>query len=476
MDKKLFGKISKIIIKASLIAIVIMIFFCSVTIKQYFFKLKLDEIRTSLSNTLKDYKYNDDKLYNDLENKFSDNLIIRCYDTSEEYVFDLYNCDDKSKQQQFSKNDVDRALNPYIKTVLSGNSVKGVTKLYGLEGDVILIGEPIKSDKTVTGAVFIIKFTKEFSKSLAGLYLVLMISVILVLVSTSIPIYILIKKLFKPLGDMTKATIAMAGGDYSVRIKDIYDDDMGELIKAFNNLASKLEVNDQEAKLLEQMRRDYVANISHELKTPITSIRAVAETLNDDLIVDRIDKKKYYSMILRESMRLETLIKDMLELSRLQSKNISLEKSYVNLKDIVEEVYEKFEVISQDLGIDFIVDSIKEDIPSIFTNYNRIIQVLIILLDNAFKFTDEDGIVKLNIKYYTDYINISVLDTGVGINNEDIPFVFDRFYKADKARTSGGTGIGLSIAKEIISNLNEDIYVESDIGKGSTFTFTIHYN
>nr|WP_317332324.1 HAMP domain-containing sensor histidine kinase [uncultured Romboutsia sp.] len=232
---------------------------------------------------------------------------------------------------------------------------------------------------------------------------------------------------------------------------------------------------DKESKMLDQMRKDYIANVSHELKTPVTSIRAIAEILNDDELKDSIDRKKYYSMILRESIRLEVLIKDMLELSRLQSDNVAFEKSYVSASDIINEVIEKFEIMADDLDIDFITPEKLDGIPDIYTNRNRIVQILIILLDNAFKFTPEEGVVCLEVSIKDEYLEISVIDSGIGIDKENIPFIFDRFYKVDKSPNSNGTGIGLSIAYEIIKHLNENIYVESEVGRGSKFTFTIHY-
>ena len=131
--------------------------------------------------------------------------------------------------------------------------------------------------------------------------------------------------------------------------------------------------------------------------------------------------------------------------------------------------------MADDLDIDFITPKNLDNIPSIYTNYNRIVQILIILLDNAFKFTASGGVVCLEVSSKTEYLEISVIDSGIGIDKEDIPFIFDRFYKADKSHNSNGTGIGLSIAYEIIKHLNENIYIESEIGRGSKFTFTIHY-
>lgn len=472
MNKSLFKKISKTIAIASIISVIVTILFCSIIIKHYFLKIKLDEIKIKVEDTISEFDITDSKLVEKLEIVLNQDVIIKEYNYSKQPINKLYTYNNIKYENDDEK--INQALKSYIKTVLEGNSIRGITKIYGLPGDSIIVGEPIKNVNKIIGCIFIIKSTSDFTNLFSEFYIVLIISVLLVLASTIIPIYLSTKKLFKPLDDMTKATMAMSKGDFSLRVNENQDDEIGKLAKAFNYLSSKLEQNEEEAKLLEIMRKDYVANISHELKTPITSIRAIAETLNDDIIKDEVDKKRYYSMILRESIRLEYLIGDMLELSRLQCCSVALEKSFIKLDDILIEVIEKFEMISYDLDIDFNVNYTK-DIPIVFTNQNRVIQVIIILLDNAFKFTDEHGKVSLEIKCEEKFVKVMICDTGIGIEKKDLPFVFDRFYKADKSRNSTGTGIGLSIASEIIKHLDETIYVESEIGHGSTFVFTLHY-
>lgn len=473
MNKGLFKKIFKIIIRASIISVLITVLFCSITIKQYFLKVNLDDIQDKVRHTISNYEKDYNVLFKNIQRRLGNDLLIRVYNDQEKTAYKFNNF--KYENKSIPDEKISNALQPYIKTVLGGNSIKGVTKLYGIKGDCMLIGEPIKEENDIVKAIFIIKSTSDFTNGLIGFYIVLIISMTLVLTSIIIPIYIFTKREFKPIEDITDATILMSKGDFSIRVEDNQNNEIGELAKSFNYLADKLEKNDKESKMLDQMRKDYVANVSHELKTPVTSIRAVAEILNDDELKDSIDKKKYYSMILRESIRLEVLIKDMLELSRLQSDNVALEKSYVSASDIINEVIEKFEIMADDLDINFITPKKLDNIPNIYTNRNRIVQILIILLDNAFKFTPENGVVCLEASIKDEYLEISVIDTGIGIDKEDMPFVFDRFYKVDKSRNSNGTGIGLSIAYEIIKHLNENIYVESEVGRGSKFTFTIHY-
>lgn len=473
MNKELFKKLFRIIIRASMVTVLTIVLFCSIIIKVYFLKINLNDIQYKVKHAVSNYEKDDNLLFKNIQRRLGNDLIIRVYDSQEKATYKFNNF--KYEDNYISDEKISKALDPYIETVLGGSSIKDVIKLYGIKGDCMLIGEPINEDNDVVRAIFIIKSTSDVTNWLIVFYIVLIISMTLVLISIIVPIYIFIKREFKPIEDMTDATILMSNGDFSIRVEANQNNVIGELVRKFNYLADNLEKNEEESKMLDQMRKDYVANVSHELKTPVTSIRAIAEILNDDELKDSIDKNKYYSMILRESIRLEVLIKDMLELSRLQSGNIAFEKSYVSVNDIINEVIEKFEIMADDLDIDFITPKNLDNIPSIYTNYNRIVQILIILLDNAFKFTASGGVVCLEVSSKTEYLEISVIDSGIGIDKEDIPFIFDRFYKADKSHNLNGTGIGLSIAYEIIKHLNENIYIESEIGRGSKFIFTIHY-
>ena len=475
MKNGIFKRLFKVISIITSISVIIAIVFSSVAVEQYFLNTMLEETQMKVKNLARNIGEREYSINGIINKQSISSSVIQCYDSSNQNMARIYNCLGKINYENFPEDKINIALNPYREKVLEGNSIKGITKLEGLKNDLMIIGEPIKQNRKIIGSVFVIKFIEEYKSSLIGFYIVLSVSMILALISILIPAYIFLKKLHQPLNDVTEAAILMSEGDFSIRTKEYEGDEIGKLGKAFNYLASRLEANDKQAKLLEQTRRDYVANVSHELKTPVSAIRAFSEILNDDLIIDSIDKKKYYSMILRESMRLELLIKDMLELSRLQSGNVCLEKEILDIKPIILDTIEKFQVIAEDLDINFVAKFELENLPNVFSNKNRISQVLVILLDNAFKFTPFEGCVTLEVIPEKEYLKIVISDTGVGIDKEDIAFIFDRFYKVDKAHSSKGTGIGLSIASEIMQHLDEEIYVESEIGKGSSFTFTIHF-
>ncbi|MBP3428266.1 MAG: HAMP domain-containing protein [Clostridia bacterium] len=227
------------------------------------------------------------------------------------------------------------------------------------------------------------------------------------------------------------------------------------------------------AERLEQTRRDYVANVSHELRTPLTAMRALVEPLRDGLIRTDEQRQQTYNVILREIMRLSRLVSDMLELSRLQSGRASLSRSVFSPKPLLDLIHETYSAYAEDYQQIFIYD-VPDALPQVSGNPDRTQQVLVALLDNAFKYTPEDGVVTLRARVEGSVIRVSVRDTGIGIGPEDLPHVFDRFYKADKSHGGKGTGLGLAIAYEIMKQLGEDMTVESNLGEGSVFQFTLH--
>lgn len=224
-----------------------------------------------------------------------------------------------------------------------------------------------------------------------------------------------------------------------------------------------------ELEKLEKVRREYVANVSHELRSPLTSIRGLIEPLMDSIVMDEDDIKRYHKIIYQESMRLSRLVDDIMELSRLQN-NQTIEKNYIDLNSVIEMVYERYKLSNDKINL--IHNPVM--LPKVYTNYDRIEQILVILLDNAFKFTPDGGTIEIFTEERENDVLLSVRDTGIGIAGNELECIFDRFYKSDKSRSKRGSGLGLSIAKEMLSVMGEKITVHSTYGRGSTFEFTVH--
>lgn len=226
---------------------------------------------------------------------------------------------------------------------------------------------------------------------------------------------------------------------------------------------------------LERTRKDYVANISHELRTPLQTLRGLIEPLSDGMVKKEEDKQRYYGIILHETLRLSRLIDDMLELSKLQSRTLAFKTFPFDLNELLMDIETKFMPVMKDAGLNFKVSFNTGELPTVMGNPDRVEQIIVILMDNAKKYTPEGGSITIAAEYHedTDKVLVSVIDTGQGIHEYDINHIFDRFFKADRARGKKGTGLGLAIAKELLTYMGEDITVNSVYGEGTTFTFTL---
>ena len=224
---------------------------------------------------------------------------------------------------------------------------------------------------------------------------------------------------------------------------------------------------------LERTRRDYVANVSHEMRTPLTAMRALIEPLKEGMVRTEEDRQRYYDIMMRETMRLSRLISDLMELSRLQSGSLAIEKSRFDVGELVMDVCDRYQSIAADHDQSFRLLTDFSGCPEVWSNPDRIEQLMVILLDNAIKYTPEGGTVSVGAEWNEDKVTLFVRDTGIGIAKKDLPYVFDRFYKVDRAHSGKGSGLGLSIARELLHWMGEDIRVNSREGEGSTFSFTV---
>lgn len=226
-----------------------------------------------------------------------------------------------------------------------------------------------------------------------------------------------------------------------------------------------------EIKRLEQMRSDFVANVSHELKTPLTSIKGFAETLKSGAINDNDLREKFLEIIDVEADRLTRLINDILSLSELENKKPNLLFERIDLNKEIDVIREMMLSLSRLKGITLIFSK-DERIPYVIGNHDKVKQLLINLIDNAIKYTPKGGSVSVKTYFEDGNVYIEVADTGIGISKEHLPRLFERFYRVDKGRSRalGGTGLGLAIVKHIIAAMEGSITVKSELGRGTVFT------
>ncbi len=223
---------------------------------------------------------------------------------------------------------------------------------------------------------------------------------------------------------------------------------------------------------LETMRRDFVSNVSHELRTPLASLKALVDTLRDGALGDPAVARRFLDHVENEVDAMSQMVQELLELSRIESGQVPFRLEPVSVADVIRPAVERLRPQAERARLE-LETNLAADLPPILADRERIEQVITNLVHNAIKFTPPGGQVVLSAARRGEEMVISVADTGVGISPEDLPRIFERFYKADRARRSGGTGLGLAIAKHIVQGHGGRIWVESREGKGSTFYFTL---
>ncbi|EDL64825.1 ATP-binding protein [Bacillus sp. SG-1] len=262
--------------------------------------------------------------------------------------------------------------------------------------------------------------------------------------------------------------VSLQGRSYVVIVSPLYNE---EYVRGAVAVVRDM----TEERRLDKLRKDFIANVSHELRTPIAMLQGYSEAIIDDIAESEEEKKEIAKIIYDESLRMGRLVNDLLDLARMEAGHITLKKEKSDISTFLERVTNKFQGIAKEknIGLNFIGHKTGLNSQQIYIDPDRIEQVLTNLIDNALRHTPETGSVSVNYKPTKSGILVEVSDSGSGIPEEDLPFVFERFYKADKARTRGksGTGLGLAIAKNIIDSHNGQISVHSKVDQGTTFSF-----
>jgi two-component system phosphate regulon sensor histidine kinase PhoR len=223
---------------------------------------------------------------------------------------------------------------------------------------------------------------------------------------------------------------------------------------------------------IESMRRDFISNVSHELRTPLAALKALTETLQSGALEDPPAARRFLQQMETEVDSLSLMINELLELSRIESGRVPLNLASTRPIDILNPAYERLSLQAERAGLSLNLEC-PADLPPVLADGTRIQQVLVNLLHNAIKFTSAGGQVTVSATQQGQTIHFAVADTGIGIDADDLPRIFERFYKVDRSRATRGTGLGLAIARHLVEAHNGRIWVESEVGQGSTFYFTL---
>jgi two-component system, OmpR family, phosphate regulon sensor histidine kinase PhoR len=227
-----------------------------------------------------------------------------------------------------------------------------------------------------------------------------------------------------------------------------------------------------ELRNLQTMRREFVGNISHELRTPLAGIKAIVETLQDGAIDDKDVARDFLGKVNMEVDNLTQMVNELIELSRIETGKVKLDLATVNLNMLINEVIERLKPLSERKQIT-ILTNLSGTLPTVQADRERIQQVIINIMHNAIKFTPDSGEIKVSTEADTESVTVRITDTGIGISKEDLAHIFERFFKADRSRSNPGSGLGLAIAKHVVKAHGGDISVQSQVGKGSTFSFSL---
>lgn len=414
-------------------------------------------------------------------NRDSDQLALEELEHSSKHIADMIQLIDVKNQ--------DKILSDYSETSEMSFTVtcEGQTKSYGhVNKKLILAEDELKTlatskEKTlrsegiisqyakafrIDDQTYVITVQKDFS-STKDIFMKSYTSAAIIFMMTGSIVFLIVADIIvKPISRLTKVTDELAKGNYKVRVNYEGKDEISSLYASFNQMAVRLAKQ-------ETIRQQFISDVSHEFQTPLTAISGFATILKNENLTDE-QRQKYADIILFNSNRLSHLSKNMLQLTLLDGEDTSLDKSEFPLIEQLNRVIEMEDnvALSKDIEIEFIHPK-KEFI--IEADESRMEQVWINLLSNAIKYTNEHGVVTVEVRRTPTELQVRFEDTGVGMSQDAISHIFERFYRQDKSRTIEGNGLGLSIVKRIIDLHHYKIDVESQEDVGSVFTVYIPY-
>jgi signal transduction histidine kinase len=349
--------------------------------------------------------------------------------------------------------------------LLNGQSVERTGYEERFDRDVMAVIVPLNDSNRLEGIIYlyvplakITELTNEIS--IIGLVAGVLFVILSIIVGT-----IFVRKITKPLEIMREAAERVKEGDYSVRVPIFSKDEVGQLGHAFNLMSVSIQEEDEK-------KKEFLADVSHELRTPISYVKGYSEALLVGMVKSSKEKERYLQIIHREANRMERLVGDLLDLSRLDSEDFRLELRPIPLAQLVEDCLQKYlpKLQEKGLGISWELDP---DI-IVYADEDRIEQVIQNIVDNSINYTEQGSIKVLLFKHENGCI-LSINDTGVGIPKEDLPKVTQRFFRVNKARTrsDGGTGLGLAISNKLIHLHGGGITIDSTFGKGTTISIIL---
>ena len=384
----------------------------------------------------------------DLSKKFNINLNSKKVETHLPFrkppsLFDRSNMDLHSKEVETVVKQVDKAKRTFL-----------------------LVKVPIQKDTHIVGNIILTSALAPIQETSSILKKQLSIVTWISLFIATLLAFLLAKLFTKPILKIIEASKKISEGDFTANVILASKDEIGVLGDTINHMALQLGQ-------IENFRKEFIANISHELKTPISLIRAYAELVMD---VDDLkeDRDQHLQVIIDESSRLNTIVEDILYLSKMEAGYLELICTEFPIMDLIKNIFERFHFFASNKNIKFVLDMDDEN-TYIYADYDKLYQVFFNLMNNAIKHSYESSEITITVTSTNTALRIEIKDHGKGIPKEDLPYIWDRFYKVDKSRKrdASGTGLGMSIVKNILESHHFPYGIESEINKGTTVWFEV---
>ena len=340
-----------------------------------------------------------------------------------------------------------------------------------LEINMKYVALPVRQGGEITGIVRLAVPLTDIERQLGLINRAFIVGGVISVLVTLFIGYFISRRISQPIREMGEIAGSIAKGDFSKRVDITTDDELGDLARSLNRMAGELRQKMENLEKMDRVRTDFVANVSHELKTPLTSIKGFIETLQDGAIDDKENAQKFLEIIRKHAERLGSIINDLLSLTEIENGKVDVKTDRFDIKTLLDEAVWGFGHAVSLKGQKLDVDYNGRDF-GVRGNKDKIEQVIVNLIDNAIKYTGRDGHIKVSLFEKRDSIMMTFEDDGIGIDKEHLDRIFERFYRVDKARSreSGGTGLGLSIVKHIVALHNGHIEIESETGKGTKVT------
>jgi signal transduction histidine kinase len=412
-----------------------------------------------IKNIAKDIaKYDSNEVVSELENiAYENSVCIEYYLNTNDKI--LYN----TLMVGCGLNKNNSQINNLMKDVINSNKDMQYIKLVNKSSDTKAI---LSGIKVANGTIFVYSPLEDLDGASIVLKGQLLYITLIVIVLACFISYFLSNKITEPITKITKKAKELGEGNYNIEFDSSDVLEIDELANTLNHVSKDLSK-------IDTLRRDLMANVSHDLKTPLTMIRAYAECVRDISYKDKEKREKDLNIIIEETERLNVLVNDILDLSKMQANADELSLEKFDLCEVIKEVMTRYEILKTTEDYNFIIEI--PDKAEVNADKKKITQVIYNLINNAINYTGSDKLVIVRLKNTRKEYIFEVEDTGKGIKKEEIPYIWDKYYKKDKKhqRNVVSTGIGLSIVKEILTKHKFDYGVKSTLKKGSTFYFKI---